>query len=266
MLTYKYLPPERITYFEDELLRFTPPIALNDPFECLPVISVDEISHVWLAVLKDKEEKLHATRTTRIERRLFRKKKKKQLAAIQHDPRWFIDWFFANAEREINSKIGIFSLSKRWDSSLMWAHYAQAHQGFCVGFHREHAFFQNREVGIRDVVYAEERIRVPVERGKKIDFQVMFQKSGDWAYEREERILSLLASADKTLPTTSFPIHLFKVPHEAVREVVLGARVSADAKRDIATHCKRMGVPLFDCLPSSKRYDMERVSSTQSAP
>ena len=35
-IIYKYLLAERKTYFEDELLRFTQPRYLNDPFECLP--------------------------------------------------------------------------------------------------------------------------------------------------------------------------------------------------------------------------------------
>ncbi len=33
---YKYLPIERLSYLDNELLRFTQPTDLNDPFECLP--------------------------------------------------------------------------------------------------------------------------------------------------------------------------------------------------------------------------------------
>lgn len=35
-IIYKYLPIERLSYLEDELLRITQPSDLNDPFECLP--------------------------------------------------------------------------------------------------------------------------------------------------------------------------------------------------------------------------------------
>ena len=41
-ILYKYLPPDRITYFSNELLRFTQPADLNDPFECIPIVSVDD--------------------------------------------------------------------------------------------------------------------------------------------------------------------------------------------------------------------------------
>src|SRR5580700_1141217 len=46
MQTYKYLPAERISFLQDGLLRFSPPGALNDPFELLPGITqavIDEV-------------------------------------------------------------------------------------------------------------------------------------------------------------------------------------------------------------------------------
>ena len=43
---------------------------------------------------------------------------------------------------EIDAKLGVLSLSRRWDSSLMWSHYTSSHTGFCVGFDRDHEFFQ----------------------------------------------------------------------------------------------------------------------------
>ena len=36
MIFYKYLPPERIDIFQNRLIRFTQPNALNDPFEAKP--------------------------------------------------------------------------------------------------------------------------------------------------------------------------------------------------------------------------------------
>jgi len=29
---------------------------------------------------------------------------------------------------------GIIALSSRWDSILMWSHYANNHKGYCIGF------------------------------------------------------------------------------------------------------------------------------------
>jgi hypothetical protein len=109
------------------------------------------------------------------------------------------DFFFQRAEQKINASIGILCLAKRWDSGLMWAHYASSHTGFCVGFHREHPFFlsDGSSTGLRDVSYSENRVKVPLEKGTAIAFEVMFTKSSgllppnhwafNWKYEQEER-------------------------------------------------------------------------------
>jgi hypothetical protein len=41
-IIYKFLPSDRLSYLEDELLRITQPGDLNDPFECLPFPATEE--------------------------------------------------------------------------------------------------------------------------------------------------------------------------------------------------------------------------------
>lgn len=33
-----------------------------------------------------------------------------------------------------DTKLGIFSLSKRYDDELLWAHYSNSHKGFCIEY------------------------------------------------------------------------------------------------------------------------------------
>jgi len=37
----------------------------------------------------------------------------------------------------MSKKIGIFSLSKKYDDELLWAHYANSHKGFCIEYDLE---------------------------------------------------------------------------------------------------------------------------------
>jgi len=54
-IVYKYLPPDRKTYLDDELLRFTQPGALNDPFECIPIVpKVDADKFVQGVIARNK--------------------------------------------------------------------------------------------------------------------------------------------------------------------------------------------------------------------
>ncbi|KNE87154.1 hypothetical protein PSTG_19467, partial [Puccinia striiformis f. sp. tritici PST-78] len=44
----------------------------------------------------------------------------------------------------LNKSIGIFCLSEKPDSELMWSHYADSHQGFVIEFETECSFFNQR--------------------------------------------------------------------------------------------------------------------------
>ncbi|MCG8762475.1 hypothetical protein G1K46_06955 [Tenacibaculum finnmarkense] len=60
-LYYKYLHNKRTDYLENENLRFTQPLDLNDPFECLPQKpsydecerTIDEVYKVLISQNKD---------------------------------------------------------------------------------------------------------------------------------------------------------------------------------------------------------------------
>src|SRR5262249_27556412 len=43
-------------------------------------------------------------------------------------------------------QLGILSLSERWDSLLMWSHYADSHRGLAIGLRTDHGFFQKRDL------------------------------------------------------------------------------------------------------------------------
>lgn len=264
MYTYKYLPKERISFLQDGLLRFTPPADLNDPFECSPIISVEQTHEVARKYIAYKEEQLRASGTTMKQRDAFRKVKRRILADLTNNPALLRDFFFARADAKQNSQIGILSLSKRWDSAVMWAHYSVSHSGFCVGFDRQHAFFQGlpKDPGtrIREVAYASRRVQVPLERGENIDIDVMFTKSVDWRYEEEERLLRLFVDAKAVIAKEPYPIHLFEIPLAAVTEVIVGARASDATKAAVMGFCSARDIAVFRAEPSSETFDMTRSS------
>lgn len=94
-----------------------------------------------------------------------------------------------------DTKLGIFSLSKRYDDELLWAHYANSHKGFCIEYDlgfllskQKHRFF--------DIQYSD---KIP-----NLDFPKLFDqnnldvsikrmlgyKSQRWEYEQELRIIT----------------------------------------------------------------------------
>ncbi|MDQ2664239.1 MAG: DUF2971 domain-containing protein [Candidatus Eremiobacteraeota bacterium] len=268
MFTYKYLPPDRIGFLDDRLLRFTPPGALNDPFECLPVVPTIEANRVLREFLAEREEEArNATSSSDAFLRLVQEARTTMLAKIENDPEHFKKLFFEIGDRKINSRVGILSLSKRWDSGLMWAHYAASHTGFCVGFDRTHRFFQSNDDGngtkLTDVLYSENRIEVPVVKGEIIDFRLMFTKSLDWMYEQEERKLARLSRATKIREGEPYKVCLFEIPEDTISEMVVGARATDEVRSAVLSYCSRKNVPVFVAAPSSASFDVLRSEADQ---
>jgi Protein of unknown function (DUF2971) len=268
-ILYKYVPPDCVSYFSDQLLRFTQPAALNDPFERIPILSTEETHEVARefvrAIAADAENK-----ASRYERRKARQTARQVRTTVarqlQADPDLLRRTLYERADKKLNSSIGILSLSSRWDSGLMWSHYALAHQGLCIGFQRRHPVFAGDSIKgmppVLPVAYSDRRIKVPVERGQKIDFRVMYTKSKDWTYEREERALRLLVEADRRIDATPYPLCLFKIPHDAVAEVTLGLRAGVAVAQEAARFCSAKNVPLFRAVVSDTTFDVSRIKDS----
>jgi hypothetical protein len=85
-------------------------------------------------------------------------------------------------------KMGIFCLSGKKDSILMWSHYAENHKGVCLMFDttKDSNFFK----GLRKVNYSSNYISYTYVSTPKTLSKVLYQKSLDWKYEDEYRIIS----------------------------------------------------------------------------
>lgn len=122
-------------------------------------------------------------------------------------------------------------LSATPDNLLMWAHYAQSHEGFVIGFNAEHEFLTcpKRSYWPRKVVYQELRPSVVVSNTEFNPIVAYFTKSKHWEYEDEYRVIR---KPEGIMPLGSdqnrFPIYLFDLPASAINEVVVGCRCSSN--------------------------------------
>ncbi|UNU87541.1 DUF2971 domain-containing protein [Aeromonas dhakensis] len=268
---YKYLPPERKTYLIDGLLRFTPPSDLNDPYECLPALPIEveqaAFNYVKREILTPPK---HQAGMSRIERRLadkiYKKHAQKVMKEINMDPSFIRKKFYDDAKAKIDGNIGILSLSRRWDSALMWSHYATSHSGLCIGFNREHDFFKqdndkndNGNFIFKPVIYSKQRSLVPSNRlNKSQSISVLCTKSIDWQYEQEERAIALLSDATKTINIEQLKLSLFRVPHDAIAEIIIGMRASNNIEGLATDLAKKLSIPLYRTEISMHSFDVER--------
>ncbi len=92
----------------------------------------------------------------------------------------------------IFSQMGILSLSECPNQPLMWAHYADSHKGFCLGFAREETNVLGQyadPVEYRDTFPMPKIAHFKNDAGLQIIHDIAYTKSRDWEYEREWRVV-----------------------------------------------------------------------------
>ncbi|MBX8827449.1 DUF2971 domain-containing protein [Ochrobactrum sp. SFR4] len=137
---------------------------------------------------------------------------------------------------EMGATLLCFSLSERYDTAAMWAHYGGNHKGFVIAFDTSHPWFKNdkdtESSKLKQIIYLDDQKDELFD-----DLQAAFSsKATDWAYEREWRMNCTVEEIERTVGQGSDCIHLRSFPSEAVSSVILGAKassVTADKVRDI---------------------------------
>ena len=250
---YKYLPIERISYINDQLLRFTQPEDLNDPFECYPK-SVDKkiVLDKVLNVISTKKNVQNPLNIIKIEDTVLQ---------VLKD-------YLPDTFDKINKEIGILSLSKIWKSSLMWSHYCESHTGFCIGFSKSHKYFKDylsedlhQSQYTKSVNYQTDRSEINLDsKHPKSNFKILHTKSKEWQYEKEIRVIKTLNLKDciKKNKKGSHDLYLFKVPHYLINEIIIGVKTPLGIKNDIIEFCKQKNIKIYQATISETTFDMER--------
>ena len=235
MSYYKYLPPQRVDILENLKIRFTQVSALNDPFEGLPAVLAD-------GQTSGREQALD------------------------------IEWVQSRIRLITENTTGILSLSKCSDNILMWSHYASSHRGFVIEFDSTHEFFI---YGTQAVRYSRKRPVITTRPGWH-NADILTTKSPDWAYEQEVRKTKPLRDdiipmengntfirADPNAREDPHKLHLFDLPQETIKGVILGWK-SDDAllmriRSAIQKH-KMNSIRIAKAIPSADEFSMSIVS------
>lgn len=244
MRLFKYFHPDRTDVLKSASIRFSPPSALNDPFELKPHVSAigppEFYRSAFDEVVTESHEQLPAEARKNIPICLFH-----DLVGTRTsvgDLAQLFESFLPAVERGVFAafeKLGILCLTESPDNLLMWAHYADAHRGFVVEFDPESPFFNKKKAPgdelrhLRKVSYSADRPSVVLTRLE--DFSPYLTKGIDWEYEKEWRMIDVLSAAQKKQPIGHGTgiAHLFDYPRAAVLSVVFGCRMTEEKRTEI---------------------------------
>ena len=212
------------------MIRFTQPEAFNDPFDSQPcferLLSREVIEEVCGGSLPPGDGEPPDERQQRL---AFQATMLNLLG--QQDNK---DWYLSNTV----NKIAILCLAEQPDNILMWAHYADSHRGFVVGFNTEDKSIgprndDEKRRDLRQVTYTRDRPKAETPD----DFtahELFCTKSPDWAYEAEWRLFDAVDNADgQAADPNGNPVFLFSFDPSAIRDVILGARISDNRRNEL---------------------------------
>ena len=84
------------------------------------------------------------------------------------------------AKTQLSKNRGLLCFCKSWQNPVMWSHYAQKHQGICMGF--------EVSAEIHPVTYIGDRLRWPNKLDEEFMKKLLFTKFSHWSYEEEYRV------------------------------------------------------------------------------
>ena len=247
MRLYKYFHPDRTDVLRTGKIRFSSPKTLNDPFELKPhlsdIVETDSFySEVKDEILLKEYAKLPKQYQQKISLKEFQRLTLQHLPELKNQILNFSKTTAAMAQRGIAKQfeelIGVLCLSETPTNLLMWAHYADAHQGFVLEFDAENPFF-NQKKSPEDELRHLQKVEYKNERPSFILTEMegfspfLTTKSIDWSYEAEWRMIRPLSEASETIGNDSNRVHLFKFPRMAIRSIIFGCRMETTKQAEI---------------------------------
>ena len=252
---YKFISePEHVKFLLQGSVKFTPISELNDPSELSPVIVRDNVQKSLTRLRREgynDQEFSDLQKQGHLLERLAPeylktsvpsspKEATERICLSQYDNIPRLEHMMYDNAQKISSRIGIFCLSKRRDSLLMWAHYANNAKGLAVGFQDLDKIFPGDNTGVLRqpiaVSYEEDGVDITFEpRSHK---SLFFCKFPDWKYEQEVRIILPLDECCQD--NLNEKIYTYNIPSIHIVRVVLGWKMEPEMICKVKNYVHKM--------------------------
>ncbi|RIK77032.1 MAG: hypothetical protein DCC67_13120 [Planctomycetota bacterium] len=209
---YREFGNATLRMFSEATVYYADPRTFNDPLDCDPTlkkgVTLEELEGLCRAMLEAEQERNYpaaaATRQAKADERIsYLRYMATEVGDYRTDvkaSRYYTLQLGSEVKRLLAAEMaprGVLSLSAKWDSSLMWSHYASGHNGICLEFDMQGHQCQN----LRKVRYSPHAI---VEAGDLIQWKLheshtaaqrvfdtyFLTKASAWKYEQEWRDVS----------------------------------------------------------------------------
>lgn len=175
--------------------------------------------------------------------------------------------YFTDLNDRVEETYGVCCFTERMDSHLMWSHYANEHNGFCLEYD-----FYNHDVDLSNINFAQEMLFPVIYSNKRPQYielvlnnnavqnyektghygkdfirdilYTMLTKSQEWSYEKEWRIIG--ANIGDRL-----------IPNIPAKKLYLGARMEDKFKLKLIKIAKKKNIPVYQMALSPDKFKLE---------
>lgn len=161
---------------------------------------------------------------------------------------------FTRSVESIATEIGIFSLSETSTSTTMWSHYGDEHKGICIGYKSDNilnipnssdqkrinpiCYLPEEELSRNAyLLYARSSIGADIQLLVDYTLSLLSQKSTDWKYEKEWRLLVPYLSSQAV-----------EYGLEAIQSITFGLRTPIEVKSTVRKILKNNHIEYFQVV------------------
>jgi hypothetical protein len=236
----------------DGSLKFTRIEELNDPSELVPFMNRDAVlaslntlrkngytqeQFQWLGC-QESILRLLSPETRVLSRPATIAAANRTLALPVYDNLDFMERQLLHTISLMRSRVGVLSLTERFDSLPMWAHYAANARGYVVCFRELDREYKGDMTGslnvLKPVRYVQDLLGLTHDPSTQDN--LFFCKFEDWGYEREWRIVTALSSCQLSADRT---LHLKRIEPSMIAGIICGWNVAPEEIESLASEIRR---------------------------
>lgn len=255
-ILYKYYSDESkyaISNLKKNLITFTPVESLNDPFEGYGYYSIN---------LSKEEEKYWDS------------------INAKDTPGYISNDIIERYKEVIDFNYRVFSLTKTYDNPLLWAHYANSHKGFCVGYNKNSILSTDSRLNFGNILYQEQLFNIEDINSEDELYKILLVKSRHWKYEKEWRAIYKINQNDviernvdcytcknfncnediailnpNHLGTLISPKYINRQCQPSV--IYLGILTNSSIREELITMAKEKKIPVYQIIQKKNTFDFD---------
>ncbi|MFR0019566.1 DUF2971 domain-containing protein [Clostridium paraputrificum] len=151
----------------------------------------------------------------------------------------------------LDNILKVYCLSEKNNSILMWSHYANNHEGFCIGYDMKELGLKVQELTM-PVIYSNKLVKeINVDNICNNDFLYsLLSKCEEWEYEQEWRIIDI-----NNFLLNKMDNYLKMKPSE----LYLGAKINSKDKATLKEIAEKKQLDVYQMVMSKDEYVLKAV-------